>query len=771
MATYYVNQSGGDDDATGLSEALAWKTLAKVGTDAGAGDTVLLKRGEVWRETLTVPADTMTIADYDAGALPLIKGSEVFATWTAMPAPAVAEDFEGALTAWDLVTQTNATCATSADQAFSGSKSLKCVITTAGGNGSVAKYWPAAAVDDIWVTYRMYVAADFDLTDNMFMGGLAEANDPWHKIDFYINSAEKLVVYNDIDTKGGTSAAAIPKGRWFSLRYHIKVADAGHIRAWIDDTLVVDVDSDTKAASNWGSVKVGITWTAAGQTPTAYFDYVRIGSHTTDPSVPVGYYKTGVTTLPHDGYWNSTTRLLPSPVTNTATVSPLPYHLYEGASRLGYDPVKQIAYVRCPADVDPATGTVELAQRDACVLVDTLTDCPLSNIHCMHWNATYGGAFQISAGSGHTLTDCQATYGADCGVNIDEGGADITVLRGTYLDSLQAGIQTYQAGTGIVFDGCTVGGHLSPQGLGAIEITETDGAIVRNCVLSKSTLGDAAAIKSSDNVTIQNNTLGSPTVSSERGILLTGACTGYLIEGNHVENAAFPEDAREGGINLTDSIVGTGGGGTIRYNTINDCAVGICLNSAIAASAEVLYNVITNTRTGSYGDIWLRQADGVHIHHNTCVNSLSSGIMVAAESTIRCDNTLIKNNIIYNPATVALSVDADTVDNGTGNVIDYNSYYKASGDLLSWDAVGYDASEFADYKTASEQDANSIVTDPLLTSIFHLNPTSPCINTGLVIADIGQIVVGPAPDMGRYEWQPIGGGRFALPGVMARVLR
>jgi hypothetical protein len=56
-ATYYVDATSGSDASSGLSAAGAWKTVAKVnGVALVAGDAVLFKRGEVWRENLVVPS-------------------------------------------------------------------------------------------------------------------------------------------------------------------------------------------------------------------------------------------------------------------------------------------------------------------------------------------------------------------------------------------------------------------------------------------------------------------------------------------------------------------------------------------------------------------------------------------------------------------------------------------------------------------------------------------------------------------------------------------
>lgn len=80
--TYHVDPAG-DDSATGLSPTLAWRTLAKVNaTTLKPGDSVLFKRGALWREALVVPASgtpgmPITFASYGAGAKPRFLGSDV----------------------------------------------------------------------------------------------------------------------------------------------------------------------------------------------------------------------------------------------------------------------------------------------------------------------------------------------------------------------------------------------------------------------------------------------------------------------------------------------------------------------------------------------------------------------------------------------------------------------------------------------------------------------------------------------------------------------
>src|SRR5437763_15947745 len=79
-ATYYVSSSGGDDTKDGLTTATAWKSVAKVNAAAfSAGDQILFKRGEVWRESLVPPSsgasgNPIKFDAYGTGDAPMITG-------------------------------------------------------------------------------------------------------------------------------------------------------------------------------------------------------------------------------------------------------------------------------------------------------------------------------------------------------------------------------------------------------------------------------------------------------------------------------------------------------------------------------------------------------------------------------------------------------------------------------------------------------------------------------------------------------------------------
>lgn len=84
--TYYVSNTG-SDAANGTSTGTPWQTISKVnGTSFVADDIILFKRGNLWREQLTVPTSgtsghPITFGAYDFGSKPLINGADVVTGW------------------------------------------------------------------------------------------------------------------------------------------------------------------------------------------------------------------------------------------------------------------------------------------------------------------------------------------------------------------------------------------------------------------------------------------------------------------------------------------------------------------------------------------------------------------------------------------------------------------------------------------------------------------------------------------------------------------
>lgn len=88
--TYYVSQSAGNDSNNGTSQTTPFKTLAKANTlnHLKGGDSILLKRGDVWHEELVVPSSGtsatshLVIGAYGTGAAPVIDGADTVTGWS-----------------------------------------------------------------------------------------------------------------------------------------------------------------------------------------------------------------------------------------------------------------------------------------------------------------------------------------------------------------------------------------------------------------------------------------------------------------------------------------------------------------------------------------------------------------------------------------------------------------------------------------------------------------------------------------------------------------
>jgi len=82
--TFYVDRHNGDDRGTGLTEIDAWQTLGAVRRASLApGDQVLLRRGQTWRESLTLTQSgtaeqPIVVGAYGEGELPALRGSDTF---------------------------------------------------------------------------------------------------------------------------------------------------------------------------------------------------------------------------------------------------------------------------------------------------------------------------------------------------------------------------------------------------------------------------------------------------------------------------------------------------------------------------------------------------------------------------------------------------------------------------------------------------------------------------------------------------------------------
>lgn len=88
MATYYISDSEGNDSNNGTSEGTPWKTLGRLSSATiNAGDSVLLRCGDVWQEQFLniigqgTSGNRITYGSYGIGSKPKISGLRTITSW------------------------------------------------------------------------------------------------------------------------------------------------------------------------------------------------------------------------------------------------------------------------------------------------------------------------------------------------------------------------------------------------------------------------------------------------------------------------------------------------------------------------------------------------------------------------------------------------------------------------------------------------------------------------------------------------------------------
>lgn len=95
--TYYVDSQSGNDSNSGTSPSSAWRSLARVNSATlSPNDSLLLRRGSVWREQLNFPSSgavgaPIVIDAYGEGSQPLISGADLVppASWVQASSPQI----------------------------------------------------------------------------------------------------------------------------------------------------------------------------------------------------------------------------------------------------------------------------------------------------------------------------------------------------------------------------------------------------------------------------------------------------------------------------------------------------------------------------------------------------------------------------------------------------------------------------------------------------------------------------------------------------------
>ena len=758
MTDYFVDATSGLDVNDGLSTGAPWQTLSKVaGITPNAGDTIRLKRGEVWRETFYVPSggatDNRVVYDaYGTGALPRITGCDLLTGWAIVTTPVpplFADSFEsGDISAWSTSVNPGGALTVGAAGALLGSNGLSVAISGSA-HAYVQDNTPASAK-----TYRCRFYIDPNslamANGNEFIifraltSGAASCF--FVKLQYYTSGGYRLFVYTRNDAFSGTTTTTLITDAQHYIELSWQASSAagannGTFQAWIDGVQVQNtsgIDSDTL---NVDTVRMGAELELdAGTSGTMYFDAfysnntgAAIGA--TDPvtesdTIYQATFNNGIDTylLLEDG----------EHLTRVASLGAL-----SGAGMFFADDAADTIYVWCSDSEDPDTHTMEIGARYDAVNCDDRQHVEFRNLRMHGAGGQYGRGFGV-----------KPTWNTPAGIALTECEIDHNYYTGIWA----AYASTFSGIAGLALDACHIHHNLTYGG--RIEAEDSShrmtGVAVNGCEVNHN--GSAAlgqepfVIRHVSAPLVEENEFhhNNGALDWSDGLLF-GDCPELVVRRNRAH------DNERSGIHLD-----VGSYGTVELN--------LCYENG-------------------WNGLWVEEhvsGEGctTTIYNNTCYHNLH-GLVFGPGSTIReVSGVTVKNNIfaLNRRANVELNEDGVSPDY-LDNVLDYNLYQTDPTDPLYENEFRAQPSRvnmtFAAWKTYTSWDANSINADPLLTDPealdFTLQPASPAINAGtdvgLTLDYLGiTIPQGSLPDIGAFELAFAGIARIINGGLVGKGL-
>lgn len=336
-----------------------------------------------------------------------------------------------------------------------------------------------------------------------------------------------------------------------------------------------------------------------------------------------------------------------------------------------------------------------------------------------------------------TIQDIEVRYASGHGIYLEGSGLNsqtpcyVTILRCHAYANRLTGIASYD---GHAFD--TIDSCISSFNGNGIYSWGADNQTVRNCYTFESIHYPGSDF--TDGGGIQN---------FQGKNWLVENCISYR------DNDAIHIDA--GGVS-TNAI--------IRYckvsyaKTGNPATPGMGVGSLGAgAKVQFYYNELTNNAEAGLTS-WTLSQGIVEVFNNTIYSNDSTGIRWGFYARYG-QNFIFKNNLVVTAnQSVTRLYQQDPV--GTTAILNYNGYYQVPPQSPRW-RFSADYTTLALWRTATNQDMNSVYGDPLFVNNrdWRLQATSPMIdkgtNLGLPARDINGLPIIGLPDIGCHEYQSV----------------
>ena len=728
-ATYYVSTDG-DDSNDGLSVAAPWQTLSQIESFSNSvgfepGDTILFRRGDIWREQFSFHSDgtsenPITFGAYGSGDNPVLSASLQVETFASLADTEAADGlftdgFESGNTdIYNSVTVADGNVATtSSDVVNNGVYAFKTIFGGGSSNQNSRLNKNVDSSDDVYARAYFYLDDEFDLasSDQRFDILMLREGTGDRRARVSLSQADSGEFYltgrleEPFATIYEGTPGEIQRGEWFSIEVRYKGNDAsgGGVEFWLNNVSLASNYSYNTNGLRVDRVEIGAS--SSGQTePTEgsvlYIDDIKVDTAPVGNFVPAGpaeIYAVDVLS-----FWTPRQVLVDGGhLANAASYADMTagtfYHS-ESGDRL---------YVWLLDDADPNEALVEVGRFTS---VSTLEN----RSHLVFNNLTFSGNNTVSFGA---LTIDNSSY--------------IAVANSVFENNFGTGLLMRNNSTFNRVSTSTFLANSRPFG-GAVRIdTGSSDNIVEYNTMSGLVAGERTgsgiyvrgdASESSRNILRYNRVYD----MFDSGIYITTNANENEVYGNVIYQIDDHEAGTVGGNGIHIGNVAGGGdpyshGNKIFNNIVYDVAThGISLREG--THSNLVYNNTVFDVGVNRGEVSGNEASGSGINLHSTSQTTETGP----------SNNRIFNNVVSTCATRCLNVDNHAVAAG-GNVADYNIYYQPSPShiLVRWDTTQYTSLE--PFQTATGQDTHSTSTDPLFVNQeeanFSLESTSPARDT------------------------------------------
>lgn len=724
MATYYVSNAGSGGNS-GLSTGAPKQTYAQATALAGANDTILGNGGDIFRESVTVPANGVTFGAYGTGK-PSLRGSDaknVAGSWTQAPLTPV--------------TISNAKPGVGADDGSWGIGSWTGFDNSAndvtfgdqGGGSFVANNFvrfPGLAIP-IGATIT---AATLTLRSTAGLSGAGTAKRLIYA-DAADNSAAVATRNDGVGRTKTTANVAWDVSVWTSTTDYTSadiktviqeiVNRAGWVSGNAIQLLLIDNgtpnDLFAKFMSRDGSSSTCARLTISYTVGTSHTWY--LGSITTDPAV-----------VAHDGVLGSgVVDTQPRKSSLGALASDWDYFYDSGASRLYvYHGTGNPALQCTLLEVGARDHVVELNSHSGTVWNSTDFRHAQGSISALSW-----------AASGTVYQSCDFYQHGGNVLQFNNGSAGGSVLDCTFTDW---NLLDLDGGFAVM----TIGFSGTPSSL--VIASRNVFTLIRQCIGTQ-----VAAFDIDDNSYITE-------ISYNRITHITSTGAGISIyqpaasTGTMVVKYNWIEDIAGIGLNITNLDTYSGAKVLNAYgNTIKTC----CRADAVDVEAVRIRAIPAGSTVNFYSNVINGTFDGTFDHEGIGVQGAVGTVKIDHNTVVNCDDG------------VKFKTTANTGVSLRNNIFKGNRLYGINQAVsTTFTARGYNCTQgnTSGNYTGLSATTGDITTDPRFTNFagadFSLLAGSPCIHAGIdagITTDVAGHRVSSPPDIGAYAF----GGRLNPP--------